>query len=377
MDAVAIQLMHDYEGNSYVQRVYLQYIPLQYSAMADVVVKVSTHNDARGFLHELGYILTAYHHQGTPLHSFHSQHPSVAKLSKMLSDDEVRDLIKLKCSFIPSVVSLQRSGEGGDHQAWIINDTFVLRTRDDEDGYEVLQRERLLLESLTSAATATGLDQGIIPSCFVTEQHQGTAFGVYEKIRGKSVEDVPEAVNQHTEEGLVSVLYLLQKISLNEAKTLKLEDEDPVDIPRLRKEALVAWERLIANEQWPHHPKLDQLLSLDETLPAEDPSMIQHADLKGEHIFVDPDTGALTGIIDWSDACIGHPSVDIGGIAISIGAAAAMRIGRQAGYSHKTIQCGLVVGRCNAILLLDETLNVGTDCPVWLLKKQLQRVLQT
>ncbi|CEJ94768.1 hypothetical protein VHEMI10281 [[Torrubiella] hemipterigena] len=294
----------------------------------------------------------------------------------MFSDDEVRALIELQCNFIPSVTSLQRSGEGGEHQAWIINDSYVVRVRDDEDGYELLQREALLLESLRSTATRNGLDQRIIPSCLVTGQHKGVAFGVYDKIRGISVEEVPEAVSQHTEEGLVSVLYLLRKMSLDGARALKLLDEDPIDMPQLRRDALVAWERLISKEQWPPHSKLGQLLQIDETSPDEHVHIVQHADLKGEHIFVNPDTGRLTGIIDWSDAQIGDPSVDIGGIAISIGAVAAMRIGKHAGYSNPTIQRGLVVARCNAILLLDETLNVGTDCPIWLLKRQLQRAME-
>lgn len=294
----------------------------------------------------------------------------------MLSDEEARDLILSTCSFIDCVPSLRRSGEGGEHQAWIINEAYVLRARDDEHGYEQLEKEALLMKSLRAAAKKQNVSEDIVPLCLTTGRYHGVAFGVYEKIKGASVEDVPDAVNENTEEGLASVLRLLKSLPQDEAQALGLQEEESVDIPQLRRDALVAWERMLEKQQWPPNPKLNSLLSVDEASVDQPRSIVQHADLKGEHIFIDPDTGCLTGIIDWSDAQIGHPSVDIGGIAISIGAVAARRIAKQIGCSDGTIQRGLVVARCNAILLLDETLNVGTDCPVWLLKRQLQRALE-
>jgi aminoglycoside phosphotransferase (APT) family kinase protein len=55
-------------------------------------------------------------------------------------------------------------------------------------------------------------------------------------------------------------------------------------------------------------------------LPAEDhPLVFSHNDLGIEHVLVDPDTGAISGIIDWSDVAIVDPAFDIGLIYRDLG----------------------------------------------------------
>lgn len=45
-----------------------------------------------------------------------------------------------------------------------------------------------------------------------------------------------------------------------------------------------------------------------------------HADLSEEHILCDPVRGNLVGIIDWGDACIGDPALDLTGLLFNCGA---------------------------------------------------------
>jgi aminoglycoside phosphotransferase (APT) family kinase protein len=45
-------------------------------------------------------------------------------------------------------------------------------------------------------------------------------------------------------------------------------------------------------------------------LPFPGPLRLIHEDLSPEHLLVDPETGDLTGIIDWSDASMGDPARD-------------------------------------------------------------------
>ena len=47
--------------------------------------------------------------------------------------------------------------------------------------------------------------------------------------------------------------------------------------------------------------------------------VFSHNDLGIEHVLVDPDTGAVTGIIDWTDAAIVDPAYDFGLIFRDLG----------------------------------------------------------
>jgi aminoglycoside phosphotransferase (APT) family kinase protein len=50
--------------------------------------------------------------------------------------------------------------------------------------------------------------------------------------------------------------------------------------------------------------------------------VLAHNDLGAEHVFIDPVTGHITGIIDWSDAAIADPAGDLGRIWRDLGFAA-------------------------------------------------------
>ena len=52
------------------------------------------------------------------------------------------------------------------------------------------------------------------------------------------------------------------------------------------------------------------------------PALI-HNDLGAEHLIVDPDSGALAGVIDWGDVGIGDPAIDFSGLLGGFGAEAA------------------------------------------------------
>lgn len=67
---------------------------------------------------------------------------------------------------------------------------------------------------------------------------------------------------------------------------------------------------------------MDRMASLPAAeVPAEPsgPPRMLHADLAAEHILMDPATGRLTGLIDWSDASLGDPANDFVGVAAAWG----------------------------------------------------------
>ena len=77
-----------------------------------------------------------------------------------------------------------------------------------------------------------------------------------------------------------------------------------------------------------------------------------HQDLGVEHVLVDPGTGEITGIVDWSDAAVGDPARDLGLILRDLGPAAfAAAVGQVApdlrdpgiaDRAHFYARCGLI-----------------------------------
>lgn len=299
----------------------------------------------------------------------------------MLSEKQIISLLQSLGILPDAVESLSQSGEGGEHLAWTINDAFVLRVpASHSNDTSALEREQQLWESLRESQVNQDSFDGLLPVCIEVGQlpsQPPVAYGLYEKLPGISVEDSPDAVNDNTEEDLTRLLTLLKETLISPISALGFPGAVHDDVEKERQDARIAWRRLQENQQFDSpYAGIDTLLSYTANTEEESTPVLQHADLKGEHVFIDPSTGRVTGIIDWSDTQIGHPSTDIAGLAISVGARMAARAGSKAGYSDDVVRRGVVLARCRAIALLDETLNVGTDCPEWLLRVQLQRALE-
>lgn len=298
----------------------------------------------------------------------------------MPTENEIIALLQSQ-GILPNVIeNVSQSGEGGEHLAWVINDALVLRVPATKSSdTSALERERRLWTTLRESQTSTDSFKGLLPVCIQVGQlgsQPPVAFGLYEKLPGTSAEASPNAVNDKTEEDLARLLVSLKQTPFLPIAALGFQEAEQDDVDKEREDALVAWQRLQDKKQF-DYPDTDMHAVLSYTPSGEQAtSVVQHADLKGEHIFIDASTGHVTGIIDWSDTQIGHPGTDIGGLAISVGAAMASRAGIKAGYSDDVVRRGIVLARCQAIALLDETLNVGTDCPEWLLRVQLRRALE-
>lgn len=89
------------------------------------------------------------------------------------------------------------------------------------------------------------------------------------------------------------------------------------------------------------------------------PALI-HNDVKGEHILIYPQSGRITGILDWADAGIGDAAADIAGLVLTVGGNIAKEIAREAGYGENQILQGVLQARCECVLRLDNRLN-GDD----------------
>ena len=78
-------------------------------------------------------------------------------------------------------------------------------------------------------------------------------------------------------------------------------------------EGAIAWARKIAGDAVGHVPDLAAVLGVRASAGK---TVVCHADLKGEHIFVSEDGTRVTALIDWADMTIADPAVDFAGLVI-------------------------------------------------------------
>ena len=80
-------------------------------------------------------------------------------------------------------------------------------------------------------------------------------------------------------------------------------------VPRTR----ARLEALGAVGAWRRTPLVEHLFDMALTIgpPVGEP-VLCHGDLHVRHVLVDPATGEPSGVIDWGDACLADPSVDLG-----------------------------------------------------------------
>ncbi|KAJ2972594.1 hypothetical protein NQ176_g7067 [Zarea fungicola] len=297
-----------------------------------------------------------------------------------ITDNDVYCLLYSVNEIPKPITQLERSGEGGEHVVFIVNDGFALRIRADglDDGS--LVREKKLWDILGLLKP----ESPILPICLgigiFGSESANYPYGVYQKLGGVSVEASPQSVTHATEVDLAAMLLLLKRTPVDAVRVIGVCDAEPVNLNELRCRADKAWQRLRKGghaEDLRHDVDIEEALQQPEgvALAAYRPVLL-HADLKGEHIFIDANTGHVRGVIDWSDACIGHPSVDIHGLAISIGTTAATRVARIAGYSEDIVARGIFTARCYSIICLDAILDETDDSPEWLVRLQLQKSLE-
>lgn len=101
-------------------------------------------------------------------------------------------------------------------------------------------------------------------------------------------------------------------------------------------------------------------------------AVLVHHDLNGDHLVVSAD-GRVRGVLGWADAVLGDPAEDIAGLAIAVGAPAAVRAATLADYGARPCLRGLWLSRCDTVIRLAERLRGRGEGPLPLLRTQLGR----
>lgn len=201
---------------------------------------------------------------------------------------------------------LQRLGEGWDNVVHAVGDDLVLRIVKDpspRDNAGHVAREVVLLGLADRACpVAVGAVVGTAP------EHGAL---LCRRVPGVAYDDLPSA----DQDRLAVPIARQVAEAIAPVHALPLADL-PDEVEPL--EPLATHRDELAEEVDAVRTRFDaDLLAIAEdhlaapVPPDAPPTVFCHNDLGGEHVMVDPATGALTGIIDWTDAVRADPIRDL------------------------------------------------------------------
>ncbi|MDQ7908839.1 phosphotransferase [Phytohabitans sp. ZYX-F-186] len=203
------------------------------------------------------------------------------------------------------VVSLTRLGAGLDNVAYEVNGDFIVRFGSGADA----DREARLLTVLGN----------ISPLPVPVPRFTDAGCLAYRKLPGVPLLDAAGVDGVPVAAALGGLLAALHAAPVDRMAKLVATDDLPMD--EWRREARETYASVSAHIPSAYRRRVEGFL---ETPAPEDPDVLafSHNDLGIEHVLVDPATGAVTGVIDWSDAAIVDPAFDFGLIHRDLGPAA-------------------------------------------------------
>ncbi|MEU5705243.1 aminoglycoside phosphotransferase family protein [Streptomyces aurantiacus] len=256
--------------------------------------------------------------------------------------------------------------EGGEHFTWFVGARHVLRLAPDRETARRRRRE-LRLRDLVRPHIGVAVPVSIAHG----EWASGLTYTLDTLIPGDSGEQ--QDVSAVGEADLAGLLTGLREVPERQAEALGVPRVRPRSLEALRTAAGRAAEQLAAADEF-DPARLQQLTAPAAVQLAPQPgaAFLVHHDLKGEHLVVSGD-GRVRGVLDWTDAAVGDPTEDIAGLALAVGAPAAVRAATLAGYGARPCLRGLWLARCDTLTRLADGLRRPDADPLPLLRAQLAR----
>jgi aminoglycoside phosphotransferase (APT) family kinase protein len=202
-------------------------------------------------------------------------------------------------------------GAGTDSAAFRVDSDWVARFPLARDAQRTLRRELALLPAL-----AQSLPVAVPAPEHVAELGGQLVFCAYQLLEGEPLSDAALAalVPPHRERALDELTALLNSVH-----------GLPLHCARAAGVSFELYKGAYHESQQRLQRDLDGLLSVaelnaiasqhsafehaqSETLPS---LALLHADIKPAHLLHDPSSGALTGLLDWGDASLGHADFDL------------------------------------------------------------------
>jgi aminoglycoside phosphotransferase (APT) family kinase protein len=209
---------------------------------------------------------------------------------------------------------VSRFGAGWDHELFSVGEQWILRFPRRAERVPWLLREQAILAAVVPVLGP------LVPAFELAGQPSAAydyPFVGYRRLPGVGADQVPVAAGLASDLG--RVLAALHRVRVGQIPPTPnnwgkeplsgLRDElaSVAHLARPVLEASVLDAALLARAE----PYLSGLV----TLPAQDgPVRFIHDDICPDHLLVDPVTGRLTGLIDFTDALVGDPVLDFTGL---------------------------------------------------------------
>ncbi len=263
--------------------------------------------------------------------------------------------------------------EGGDHDTFDVNGSFIFKFPRTEDTAARQRIERIILEKIRSTLPI------LVPEFVYVGQPCELfpyPFTGQRKIKGISGEKRrPDAAQ---------LPYIAKTAAqfLSALHSYSSPDFD-VTVPEIRLDSPASMvNRVMKYKEW-----LSRALEPNERMkryihgcvrlpePADRPSVLCHADLKGEHMIVNEQGANIEAVIDWTDIGIADPIVDFYGFVIWLGVPF---VKQMLDHYDRPVDGDFLYrvifySRCTTLIHLGERLAGESDAPFDLLMAQLRR----
>lgn len=215
-------------------------------------------------------------------------------------------------------------GEGWDNVVWAVGDDLVLRVvKDPDPGVK-----RATVERDIALLAFAGRHSTLPPPRVVAADPAAGAL-LTTRIPGVAAVDAARLDTTALADDLAAFLSALHGVDPLLAGEVVHPDPDPAEVwlEQVGEEYAAAADDVDADLRGP----VEAFLATAPPAPATD-LVFCHNDVRDDHLMVDPGTGRVTGIIDWGDAVLGDPALDLATVLTDFGAAVLDRV--LAGYRH-------------------------------------------
>jgi aminoglycoside phosphotransferase (APT) family kinase protein len=216
------------------------------------------------------------------------------------------------------VRSLVLIGEGMDNLAYEVNGELIVRFSKEPDP----TRRADLIGSEAALLTAVAQISPLpVPEPLFTDPQQGC--WAYAKIPGVPLLSLPLSQRLVHTPAVASVLgeFLAALHATPIQQMARLVGADETPLAEWRDEAAGNYAVVVETIPAARRGAVEAFLCTAPPDPGG-PPVFSHNDLGIEHVLMDPSTGAITGVIDWSDAALTDPAYDFGLIYRDLGPAA-------------------------------------------------------
>ncbi|MDQ1035526.1 aminoglycoside phosphotransferase (APT) family kinase protein [Streptomyces sp. V3I8] len=260
----------------------------------------------------------------------------------------------------------------GEHSTWFVGARHVLRLAPDHEAAR-RQRRELRLRDLVRPHIGVAVPVSIAHG----EWASGLTYTLDTLIGGGSGgaggTGGPQDVSAVGEADLAGLLAGLREVPARQAEALGVPRAAPRSLETLRAAAERAAAQLAKADEF-DPARLHQLTApaAAQLAPQPGAAFLVHHGLADDHLVVSAD-GRVRGVLGWTDAVAGDPTEDIAGLALAVGAPAAVRAATLAGYGARPCLRGLWLARCDVLVRLADRLRHHDEGRLPPLRAQLLR----